>query len=198
MMPLRSSLFELCSKTELNPNIKYHYSLKYDGSRSFVVIQGGKIVKLLNRRGYDRLDGRFPHFKDFKFNFDAIIDAEIVCYDETGKSSLFNLLQKENWSKARLVAFDILKLGDKNLMREKFCVRWKQLVGVLKSANPFQIQIAKEFSSLEKGWKYVIDGNYEGIVAKAINSYYMGGRSKRWIKMINPQYDRIADTMGGE
>jgi bifunctional non-homologous end joining protein LigD len=85
-----------------------------------------------------------------------------------------------------LFAFDLLKLGGKDLRRTPLEERKRALAKLLRKASwPLQLNEHIE----EQGdivFRYACELGLEGIVSKRLGSFYRSGRSRDWIKSKNP------------
>ncbi len=180
--------FQLASlKSNVPLGKDWIYEIKYDGYRAAAIVSGEN-VKILSRNKID-ITNKFEQLalslKSLSNLGDFILDGEIVCFDENGKSN-FSLLQKNVKEKSKnicFVVFDILCLNDKDLRDKKLIERKKILNNLLKNA-PKSI-IFCDFAG--KNGKLCLDfakqNNLEGIVAKNKNSKYLAGRGEDWQKI---------------
>lgn len=175
---------------------EYIYEIKYDGVRSLVFVNNGKVV-VKNRYGVD-ITEMFPEIKVLSkyFKEDVIFDGEIIMF-ENGNVS-FSKLQKRIHLKNKktidylsktnpvvFVCFDILYDGTLliNLSLEE---RKK----ILEKYEDNDIFIKSKYVKKDgkKLFNIVKKMNMEGIVAKKINSkYQINERSEDWIKIKNYQ-----------
>ncbi|MDR5659038.1 RNA ligase family protein [Serpentinicella sp. ANB-PHB4] len=131
------------------------------------------------------------------YNKKIILDGEVVCFDENAQKENFELVMKrfrlKNESKINLyekkypvtyMVFDILYFDGKDLRDMPLADR-KSILDGLDIASDFM----KKINYIKKdGLAYFMtaqSNNLEGIVAKNINSSYVGSRNRNWLKIIN-------------
>jgi bifunctional non-homologous end joining protein LigD len=122
------------------------HEVKHDGFR-ILVRKLGERAKVWSRRG-----------ADFTDRFSAIAEADRALIDgeaDDGRSDFGALLTKRGGAQASLVAFDLLRLAEGEVVFAKAC---------------------------ELG--------LEGIVSKRAGSFYKSGKSRNWLKTINPDFVR--------
>lgn len=184
-------VFELCKSMTIEearklPLDKYYIQLKRDGSREKLVFKGGKLVGMLNRRNFNRID-RFSHLKDIRFKDvdDMIIDGELVYIKswKSDKEDFQGLLKSENWNKAVFIAFDLTRKDGKDLTLLPYRTRYAMLSDLytFNMRHNTLFRIAKNLD-INRLWSKVIDEDREGIVLKPKDSKYYGSRTN-WIKV---------------
>jgi bifunctional non-homologous end joining protein LigD len=176
-------------------NADWIFEPKYDGLRVLGRFDGAELV-LLSRNNQSQ-NFQFPDVADAlreSLARPAVVDGEVVCFDEHGGTS-FRALQQRFHLKdvaevrarmrkypAYLHLFDILYLdGDdltgrpleerKRLLRD--AVRWSDRVRwtEFERANGTAL------------WRQACRAGEEGIIGKHLQSRYPGGRSDRWVKV---------------
>ena len=156
---------------------------KWDGYRAICFLHSGR-VKFISRNNRD-LTQRFPELqviaKSIKSDA-AIIDGEIVALDEDGMPA-FNDLRKTN-RKTIVVyfAFDLLFENGEDL-REHELIKRK---ATLKNILPRTGRIRYTDHVLTDGWdlfRALKAQQLEGMLAKKIDSIYVAGRSRNWLKI---------------
>lgn len=187
-------LCKLGSKADLALK-DYIYEAKVDGTRAMVYVNKGLV--LINRRNKD-ITYRYPEFnfrKAIKAK-SAVLDGEIVCYNEKGLPD-FNLLQRrEQLEKAylievraeqipaTLVVFDILEKDGQSLTSLPLKERKKILEQTIIPNERLELMFYTRNG--KKLWKKIVKFDIEGVVAKSLNSpYYQGMRTNAWIKIKN-------------
>jgi ATP-dependent DNA ligase len=161
------------------------FEIKYDGVRQ-LFING----KLFSEFGVDNTQ-EFKHIRDEFKGIDAVLDGEV--YLESGSS--IEVKKKENWNRVKYVVFDILKLGDTNLMKLPLIERRKILFNLFNARlrNSKFVELSKGFFDFKEAWNYVLMNNLEGLVAKNLYSPYESDvndlfkvkRSWSWLKIKN-------------
>ena len=170
------------------------YEVKWDGVRALCFIEKGR-VRMLSRRG-NRIEQQYPELAPIVNALDAesaIVDGEIVCFDENGVPS-FQLLQNRIGASSRsvpglaksqpasLFAFDLLYLDGYDLRRTPLIERKQLLASVLQPDSTFRLSehfVGKGEELLDA----VKEKGLEGIVAKQSFSRYDSKRSREWVKI---------------
>jgi len=173
----------------------YIFEVKVDGTRA--VLHANKEIILINRRNRN-ITHRYPEF-GFRKNIkakSAIIDGEIVCYNEEGLPD-FNLLQKREQLEKRylieiraeqipatFIAFDILEKDGKKLIKLPLKKRKQILKQTIVPGPRLELMVFTENG--KKIWKEIRKLNLEGVVAKKLDSEYLPDkRTRDWIKIKN-------------
>ncbi len=161
------------------------FEMKWDGYRAIAEIREGK-VSLYSRNSVS-LGQRFsPIFESLSgFQFEAVLDGEIVVVDEKGEPD-FQMLQDYHKSKKGHLlyyVFDLLYLQGHDLTGLPLLKR-KEL---LKKILPVSHKIKFSDHVVRDGvlfFKVVKEKGLEGVIAKRSQSAYrMGKRSKEWLKV---------------
>jgi ATP-dependent DNA ligase len=192
----KKSIFMLCDKTTqkdlrfLNKD-KFKANMKYDGERVMASKKNGEVI-LFNRN-----NSIVTHkFKEVAEEFDKIdsdfmIDGEVISVDGN-----FNKLQKRALTKdmfkieklqkeipIKFMAFDIIMLDNKPLLKETLKKRVKILSELLNSYSFKHIEIV-EYGDMNLFLEQAIKEDSEGIVIKDMDSCYQANtRSKSWLKL---------------
>ena len=172
----------------------WQYELKLDGYRTIAVKQNGE-ANLFSRNGAS-FNSKFPsvvraletlRIKRF------ILDGEIVALDERGRHS-FALLQNIKTSKAplRFYVFDLLHIDNDSLTQKILEKRRKQLekelVGLPETVELSPILFGESRTVLA----HVKEFEFEGIVAKRLDSVYLpGSTSDAWQKQKTQRSDEF-------
>jgi len=162
--------------------------VKYDGYRTTVAIEDGK-ARFYSRNAKDLTEkvGPLAHAAASLPATTALIDGEIVVFDERGISS-FGLLQEAlgaHPERIVLAAFDLLYLNGFDL-RPLGTKERKELLRALTAGEPPNGPIRYA--------EYIDDGvpafmevacaqGLEGVVAKRANAPYPKGRTRAWLKV---------------
>jgi bifunctional non-homologous end joining protein LigD len=172
------------------------FEIKWDGIRARAYIADGR-VRLAARRGTDHTP-RYPELAamaDALGGREAILDGEIVAFDEAGRPS-FQLLQRRMGlttestirtraaeTPATYVAFDLLWLDGDSLLAEPY-ERRRELLAGLGFDGPSWQAPAHHVGDGARLWDAVRAQGLEGIVAKRLASPYRPGqRSREWLKV---------------
>ncbi len=162
------------------------FELKWDGFRAISFLQEKK-ANLISRNGLS-FNSRYPSIIEEleKLSFEACLDGEIVVVDDHGRPS-FQLLQNySRQSKGHLIyyVFDLLYLNGRDLKSIPLIQRKEILRSILPENNP-KIKFCDHIEKKGKQFfKKVSKNNFEGMIAKNIESRYVEGkRSRSWLKI---------------
>jgi bifunctional non-homologous end joining protein LigD len=175
---------------------RWAFEFKWDGVRAVAYVTGGR-VRFLSRNDRD-ITVSYPdlrHCAEVLGSRDAVLDGEIVAFDDDGRPS-FGVLQQRmhvvDPAKARRLAgetpvayvvFDVMFLDGRSLVDDPYDTRRRTLTG-LGLTGP-HLTVAPSFVG---GGADVLraarDQGLEGVVAKRLDSPYRPGRrSTDWIKV---------------
>jgi bifunctional non-homologous end joining protein LigD len=166
------------------------FEVKWDGYRAIAEINKSTGNKLYSRNGLT-FDKAYPKiFEALKtLKKDAIIDGEIVVFDESGKPNFQKLQNYQNRDKYAIqyFVFDIIELEGKSLTNLPLIERKEILKKYLGNAT-----VIKYCDHVEGEGKVLFQEmrkmNLEGMIAKKKNSkYHIGKRSPDWLKLKNVQ-----------
>jgi bifunctional non-homologous end joining protein LigD len=187
----------LATPGELPTGPGYAFEFKWDGMRTVVHVTGGK-VRLVSRTGND-VTHWFPELQGFAaaVGKDAILDGEVVCLDKKGRPD-FGLIQTRfNLNRdadvraamqnapADFLAFDILRLGSKDLTAKTYVDRRAALEAMRLQGDHWSTPpyTKDDGAAILEASKTL---GLEGAVAKKLASAYKPGvRSPAWIKVRN-------------
>ncbi len=175
---------------------------KFDGIRS-VTAMATDITRLVTRNGRDVSD-KYPELRmvhELVDQVNAVLDAEIVAFDDDGKNSFEALQQRMNLSNEReikristkipvaLVVFDLLWLDGRDLTGVALEERRELLETIVEQDHRLQVvsHVEGEGTEFERIAREL---GLEGVVAKRTGSTYQPGRrSPDWrkIKLTNTQ-----------
>ena len=169
----------------------YIFELKIDGFRSLAYIENGQ-CELVSRNG-----NTFRNFKDLAHWIgehlrieNAVIDGEIACVDELGRSVFNDLLFRRR--ECVFFAFDLLFLNGDDLRTLPLIERKARLKKVLRRKQSRMLYVDHIDGSGRQLFKKACELDLEGIVAKRKYSQYRPTEkpSPYWIKIKNPQYSQ--------
>jgi len=195
--PFTSVDVQLVKLIDYIPKGEWLWELKYDGYRVVVFVECGN-VRLITRGGMDYTK-KFQPIADSIYKWKGerafVLDGELIVVDENGKSD-FNALQ--NYSSQpqpeRLVyvAFDILSLDGIDLRPQPLLQRKKLLSKLMKDSphNIRESQFIKNADNARDSFATVCFDNHEGLIAKQIDSPYVGSRNGSWVKLKCQNYER--------
>ena len=159
------------------------YEAKFDGYRALAV-KNGASVKLLSRKGND-LTADYPAIQQAVAALkakSALIDGEIVGFDESGRPSFQHLHHRSARPAAiRYFAFDLLHLDGKDLLTKPLEERRATLQKMLRGSDvEFSAELPGDAADVVQA---VTEVGLEGVVAKRRDSKYEAGkRSGAWQK----------------
>jgi bifunctional non-homologous end joining protein LigD len=160
------------------------FEIKWDGYRAIAEIEKDQI-KLYSRNGLSFNEKFEPIVKDLKkLGFEAVLDGEVVVFDENDKGSFQHIQNYQRLKEGKLVyfVFDLLYLEGYDL-RSFTLLERKELLKKAISKSP-HIQYCPHIEN--KGndfFKKASKEGYEGIIAKQKESPYREGRSREWLKI---------------
>jgi bifunctional non-homologous end joining protein LigD len=164
--------------------------VKHDGFRVLARKQGER-VQIWSRRGAD-FTYRFPTIVEAVRGLacdSALLDGEAVVLRKDGRSDFVALLTKRGGAQASLIAFDLLRLDGNDLrlrpIEERRSALLRLVVGV--SGIPFSETLAAEGAVV---FAKASELGLEGIVSKRRGSFYKSGKSRNWLKIVNPDFVR--------
>jgi bifunctional non-homologous end joining protein LigD len=164
---------------------RWAYEPKWDGFRAVVHVNGRALV--WSRRGTDLTD-RFPEVAELASAVppDTILDGELVVFDASGRPD-FEAIRRRGLlgridGAATFVAFDVLRLGGRNLLAQCFRTRRAALEDLALSGHGWCTTPSHEGAGAA-----LFDATREqglgGVVAKRLDSPYRPGmRTKLWLK----------------
>jgi ATP-dependent DNA ligase len=154
-----------------------------------MVRKDGEAVRVYTRRGADWTK-RFPRIVQAARKMKAtsfLLDGEGIVYDGKGMPS-FDLLHSGDYdNEVSLCAFDLLELSGTEIRKQPLVERKELLADFL-----VKVKDGIEFNDHIEGvagdvvFDHACKLGHEGIVAKRKDLPYESGRSKRWLKIKNP------------
>ncbi|GAA1680587.1 ATP-dependent DNA ligase [Glycomyces endophyticus] len=174
------------------------YEFKWDGVRVLCETGGGS-WRLLTRHGTD-VTAKFPELAEIADIGDAVLDGELTVFADTlpDFSAAVRRLRADPAKVERLsvslpatvLVFDVLRYRGKDLRSEPYVHRRVTLDGIGLDGERWAVppwsddRLTVEATSLAHG--------LEGVVAKKLNSPYVSGRSRLWIK---ERHANVIDTV---
>lgn len=162
------------------------FEVKWDGYRAIAAVSGGAAT-LTSRRGLD-LTGAFPELAELGrllAGHEAVVDGEVVFFDEQGRPSFERLQNRaQHRGEARYLAFDLLHLDGRSLVREPYTTRRERLAGLIGEGTP-RLQLSTQLGTdADEALGISAELGLEGVVAKRPDSVYQPGRrAHTWIKI---------------
>jgi bifunctional non-homologous end joining protein LigD len=167
------------------------YEAKIDGWRMLAVKEAGH-VRLVSRNARDHtkrfrdLVAALAALKPETFTLDgevAVLDRDLVSRFEW----LRHLNHGDLATPPLFMAFDLLRLGDKDYRAEPLTVRRRALEKLIRRQTlilPARRLSPNGFAA----WAEVLHRGWEGMVAKDPAAPYVGGRTLKWLKVKVPKY----------
>lgn len=162
------------------------FEVKWDGYRAIATVAGGE-VRLTSRRGLD-LTRDFPELAELGAlieGHDAILDGEVVLLDEQGRPSFEKLQNRSQYpGEAHYVAFDLLRLDARSLLREPYTTRRERLAALIGDGTR-RVHLGEQLGTdADEALAISRELGLEGVVAKRADSVYQPGRrGHTWIKI---------------
>src|SRR5215831_17294777 len=167
----------------------YIFELKIDGFRSLAYIENGQ-CDLVSRNG-----NRFRNFRDLAEWIgenlrveSAVIDGEIACVDDSGRSIFNDLLFRQR--ECLFFAFDLLYLNGEDLRGLPLVERKARLKRLLRRKRSRILYVDHIETHGQGLFEKVCALDLEGIAAKRKDSLYRAAEkpSPYWIKIKNRNY----------
>jgi len=149
-------------------------------------------VKLVSRNGLDHTR-RFPGLVAALRKLDAnglVLDGEVAVYDAQLVSRfewLRHVSPPDLSTPPLFMVFDCLHVRGKDLRKEPLYVRRNVIEDVL-DGQDMVLPVRRLADDGLKAWQQVIERGYEGLVAKDPASFYVGGRTLKWLKVKQRDY----------
>ena len=165
------------------------HELKFDGYRLLCFLNRGKVrLWTRNRKDWtDKFPGIVKALQGLKVQ-SAILDAEVVAMDSSGRSSFQMLQQAIHKTGGRglvLEVFDVIYIEGFSLTRTPLVERKRvleQLIGTVRSDRVLRYSDHVEGNGA-KFLQQACDFGIEGIVSKVADSPYESTRSHNWQKI---------------
>jgi len=158
--------------------------IKLDGEFSYVIKKEGKLY-LANKKEHGRMRSEMPVLNEIedKIPDDSVFLAELVW----GKGSDFYEFARHKLDPSCSLGFyDCLRYQGKQLWGKLTYSMTRDFLEQLKFYTPNAVLIPSvivaDQQELDDLYQIVVDGGYEGIVAKTPNSKYINGTTYEWTK----------------
>jgi bifunctional non-homologous end joining protein LigD len=121
---------------------------------------------------------------------DVLLDGEAVVFRSDGYSDFAALRTKRGSAEASFVAFDLLLVDGEDRRKHALEVRRAELENLVGGidAIAFSEAIVAEGAVV---FAKACELGLEGIVSKRLGGAYPSGRSLTWLKVKNPQFERL-------
>jgi bifunctional non-homologous end joining protein LigD len=167
------------------------FEVKFDGYRAIAYLRGGE-CRLVSRNGND-LTKRFPDVAKALVKAvrspNAVVDGEVARIDASGRTSFSELQQ----GSGQLVyyAFDLLELDGKPLVDLPLSERKAQLRRLV-DLRAGSVAVSEGFDDGDALFEVAQQQQFEGIIAKRLDSTYKPGRRTRdWLKLKTENTDEF-------
>jgi bifunctional non-homologous end joining protein LigD len=177
---------------------KWAVEVKWDGVRALAYCQPGRVQ--LQTRNLNDVSVQYPEVRRIARalgSHDAVLDGEIVAFDENGRPSFERLQQRihntdPNVVKRRMethpvvyVVFDLLYLDGEDLSCEPYIRRRELLEGLALKGEAWQTP-GYSAGHAEQLLEASRDQGLEGVMLKRLDSIYCPGkRTGTWLKVKN-------------
>jgi bifunctional non-homologous end joining protein LigD len=192
VLPMKASMGSLPAGDD------WAFEIKWDGYRTIVHVADGR-VRLQSTAGHD-VTARWPEFAALAESVnapDAILDGELVVFDDEGRLS-FELVQNSGVGsrhEAVLQLFDVLSVGGTDTVDLPYEDRRRLLEQLVEPGSNWMIPANRVGGGDELLEATRIQG-LEGVIAKKLGSVYRPGkRTKDWLKVKNRR--RVELSIGG-
>ena len=195
------------------PEDEWSFEVKWDGVRVIAYVRPGRLR--LESRNLREITDSYPEVRGLVGALgmrEAVLDGEIVCFDEQGRPS-FELLQRRMHVTApatvrRLAQrtpvvyaiFDLLYLDGHSLCELPYSERRARLEELDLGGPAWRVPAA-HFGAGERLLAATREQGLEGLIAKRLNARYEPGRrTGAWLKIKHTQRQElvIAGWLGGE
>ncbi len=156
------------------------YEEKYDGYRILAYKEGSR-VRLLSRNGKDRTE-TYPDVAAAVAKLPArtlLLDGEVVAFDRH-RVSLFQILQ-EGKAASFYAVFDCLFQDGHDSRANALAVRRNLMEAAIRGSKVLFASHRLSPNGL-RAFQEAKTRGYEGVVAKDLESPYIEGRTRRWLK----------------
>ncbi len=167
------------------------YEEKVDGYR-ILAYKDGAHVRLLSRHGVDHAR-RYPDVATAVARLPvrtAVLDGELAVFDQQLRSRFDWLRHRQPAEIATppvLIAFDLLYVHGRDLAKRPLRDRRARLEDLLAGVD--HVHAARRLAPDGlAAWAQVLERGYEGLVAKDEASVYVGGRTRAWLKIKQPNW----------
>jgi bifunctional non-homologous end joining protein LigD len=176
---------------------EYHEQRKYDGTRTFIIKDGDRVVM----RGRSWINDYAPLFPEIVAEVrklpvhSAVLDSELTFFKAgTDKDVFITALARPETKKgytAKAMVFDVLFAGDESLKNVPFKERMKTLEKIVPERLQ-HVDVVETVTKDKEGYYRAITrkAQGEGVVLKERNSPYREGeRTFEWLKVKNFKSD---------
>jgi bifunctional non-homologous end joining protein LigD len=166
--------------------------MKHDGYRMLASKDADRVT-LRSRYGTDFTD-KMPRIVEAVRALpadNALIDGEAVVFRPDGHSDFAALRTRAGGEQASLVAFDLLNLEADDLRQRPLEERREALSRLVAGVDGVRFSAALTTEGAPV-FVHACALSLEGIVSKRACSRYRSGPSRKWLKSLNPDFQRYA------
>lgn len=183
-------LLETASNPFSSPD--YIFEPKYDGIR---VEFSNVDIPLLYTRNGNLINRQFPELLP-KLDKKLIVDGELIALNHDEKEDFEGIMKRFRMKKEEKIrehtkiipisykVFDLLYFDGQDLRNKTLKERKALLEKSVEDNNVIQ-KVDYKVNVGADYFEQVVNNNMEGMVAKKLNSLYIGKRSSSWLKIIN-------------
>jgi bifunctional non-homologous end joining protein LigD len=158
---------------------------KWDGFRAICFIEDG-FVRFISRR-QKSLTEKFPSLQKIAKSVKAtvaVLDGEIVALDKNGTVRFEGLRSKSSEYQVVYFAFDLLTLDGADLTNAPLINRKTELKRILPKGRTGLVRFTDHIIGDGEGlFRELEKMKLEGMVAKRLDSLYVSGRTRDWLKV---------------
>jgi bifunctional non-homologous end joining protein LigD len=166
-------------------NPDWLFEPKWDGFRAICLIENGT-VHFISRRQND-LTRKFPSLQKISKSIKAtvaVLDGEIVALDRNGTVRFEGLRTKSPDYRVVYFAFDLLTLDGVDLTNAPLIDRKTALKRILPKRRTGLVRFTEYvIGDGERLFHEIEKMKLEGMVAKRLDSFYVSGRTRDWLKV---------------
>ncbi len=161
------------------------FELKFDGARAIVSVSAGSVS--IRFRGGSDVAVDFPEVVEKVKELDAVLDGELVSYDERGLPSFAKLAPRLHGGpggEASFVVFDVLAIGGVDVRHLRWEHRRQLLEALALAAGDGVLVPSVVFDNGQALYAWACERGLEGVMVKERASQYrLGDRSSAWLKV---------------
>lgn len=203
-MPLSPMTAAPAVDTDFPDEDEWGFEMKWDGVRILAYLEDGT-ARLFGRSGREETE-RYPEIVAALrgLGYDgAVLDAEAVATDSTGKPSFATLQRRINLARpmdireaadtipVQLMVFDLLRWEGQSLMTLPYVTRRELLAELIGSTG--RVQVPPNFEGeLSAAIDISESLQLEGVMAKRLDSTYRpGARDRNWLKVKHQRHQEV-------
>ena len=163
------------------------FELKYDGFRALAYVDddGCRLISR-NRHPFDEFDELAAEVAKSLEAERAVVDGEIVCVDELGRSQFYELMARR--CRPCFFAFDLLWVDGEDLRGQALIERKARLRSLVPDDDARLLYVDHVEERGVALFEKICEMDLEGITAKRKNGLYRDGT--RWLKIKNRSYSQ--------